>query len=94
MEELARNVHLLRNNLQIKGMHELMTHLLSFCGQNLSMKTEQKDTLVSQLADMVRRRESDIIDTALYHFVHYSHCTSNRPKKDIANLLYRLVKKH
>ena len=55
------------------------------------MKTEQKDTLVSHLADMVGRREGDIIDTAVYHFVHHGHCTSNRPKKDIVNLLHSLI---
>ena len=70
-----------------------MTQLLPFCGQKVSMTTEQKDTLVSHLEDIAGRREGDIIDTAVYHFVHHGHCTSNRPKKDIVNLLHSLIDK-
>ena len=68
-----------------------MTQLLPFCGQKVSMTTEQKDTLVSHLEDIAGRRERDIIDTAVYHFVHHGHCTSNRQKRDIVNLLHSLV---
>ena len=80
--------------LQTKGMMDLMTQLLPFCGQKVSMTTEQKDTLISHLEDIASRREEDIIDTAVYHFVHHGHCISKRPKKDVVNLLHSLINKN
>ena len=70
----------MRNEQRAKGIYKIMANLTPFCLTELSFKIEQKDELFSHLTDIVKKRETDIIDTTLYHFVHYSHCISKEEK--------------
>ena len=91
MEDLTSNIHIMRNKQRAKGIYKTMANFIPFCLTELSFKTEQKNELFSTLSEITRKKETDIIDTTLYHFVHYSHCTSKESKTKIAKRLLQSI---